>query len=219
MLLGPPDLARWTKGTRGYHTVPRILEIEAIQRRVARAAGCAFYSQIDAMGGPGSMASWAEEPEPRAQGDRVHLTRTGYTQVGTALATDVLHAYDAWRAEMRPAAHGGEPGTSRAVDSTAPRESSADRTLEARPAASSAAGPGCEARSACRVAADQRVGEHVAEHLGAAGRRVGQVGAAELGPRPVPAAIEPSPPIASNVFQNAAPCAAATRCWMARDRG
>ncbi len=96
MLLGPPDLARWTKGTRGYHTSPRILEIEAIQRRVSRAAGCAFFSQIDAMGGPGSMAAWAEEqPEPRAQGDRVHLTRTGYAQVGTALATDVLRAYDA----------------------------------------------------------------------------------------------------------------------------
>ena len=100
MLLGPPDLARWTKGTRGYHTWPRVLEIEAIQRRVASAAGCAFYSQIDAMGGPGSIASWAEEPEPRAQGDRMHLTRTGYAQVGGALATDLLRAYDEWRAEM-----------------------------------------------------------------------------------------------------------------------
>jgi lysophospholipase L1-like esterase len=100
LLLGPPDLARWTKGTRGYHTWPRVLEIEAIQRRVAGAAGCAFYSQIDAMGGPGSMAAWAEEAEPRAQGDRVHLTRTGYTQVGTAFASDLLRAYDEWRAEM-----------------------------------------------------------------------------------------------------------------------
>jgi lysophospholipase L1-like esterase len=108
MLLGPPDLARWTKGTRGYHTFPRILEIEAIQRRVARAAGCAFYSQIDAMGGPGSMASWAEEADPRAQGDRVHLTRTGYALVGTALATDVLHAYDEWRAEMHLPPTGAE---------------------------------------------------------------------------------------------------------------
>jgi lysophospholipase L1-like esterase len=100
MLLGPPDLARWTKGTRGYHTWPRVLEIEAIQRRVASAAGCAFYSQIDAMGGPGSMAAWAEEPEPRAQGDRMHLTRAGYSQVGGSFATDLLHAYDEWRAEM-----------------------------------------------------------------------------------------------------------------------
>jgi lysophospholipase L1-like esterase len=100
MLLGPPDLARWTKGTRGYHTWPRVLEIAAIQQRVAKAAGCAFYDQIEAMGGPGSIAAWAEEPDPRAQQDRVHLTRTGYTQVGTSLATDLLRAYDEWRAEM-----------------------------------------------------------------------------------------------------------------------
>jgi len=79
--------------------VPRILEIAATQRRVARAAGCAFYDQIEAMGGPGSMAAWASEASPRAQPDRMHLTRPGYTQVGTSLATDVLHAYDEWRAE------------------------------------------------------------------------------------------------------------------------
>jgi lysophospholipase L1-like esterase len=100
LLLGPPDLARWTKGIRGYHTVPRILEIAAMQRRVAQAAGCAFYDQIEAMGGPGSMAAWAEEPQPRAQQDRMHLTKSGYAQVGTSLATDMLHAYDEWRAEM-----------------------------------------------------------------------------------------------------------------------
>ncbi len=109
MLLGPPDLARWTKGTRGYHTWPRVLEIAAIQRRVAKAAGCAFYDQIDAMGGPGSIAAWADEAEPRAQQDRVHLTRAGYTQVGTMLATDVLHAYDAWRASKGLPPSGTKP--------------------------------------------------------------------------------------------------------------
>jgi lysophospholipase L1-like esterase len=98
LLLGPPDLARWTKGTHGYHTWPRILEIAATQRRVAQAAGCAYYDQIEAMGGPGSIATWAEEADPRAQQDRVHLTRTGYSQVGTTFATDLLRAYDAWRA-------------------------------------------------------------------------------------------------------------------------
>ena len=30
----------------------------------------------------------------------MHLTRSGYAQVGTSLATDMLHAYDEWRAEM-----------------------------------------------------------------------------------------------------------------------
>jgi lysophospholipase L1-like esterase len=109
MLLGPPDLARWTKGTRGYHTWPRVLEIAAIQRRVAKAAGCAFYDQIEAMGGPGSMAAWAEEqPEPRAQQDRMHLTRAGYAQVGNELAADMMHAYDDWRAERGLPPTGGE---------------------------------------------------------------------------------------------------------------
>ncbi len=111
MLLGPPDLARWTKGTHGYHTVPRILEIAAIQRRVAGAAGCSFYDQIDAMGGPGSMAAWASESSPRAQADRMHLTRAGYTQVGTTIATDVLHAYDEWRAETGLPPTGAEKST------------------------------------------------------------------------------------------------------------
>jgi lysophospholipase L1-like esterase len=98
MLLGPPDLARPAKGVRGYHTFPRVLEIAAIQQRVARAAGCAFYDQLDAMGGPGTIAAWAEENDPRAQEDRVHLTRLGYTQVGEALGKEVTRAYDDWRA-------------------------------------------------------------------------------------------------------------------------
>jgi lysophospholipase L1-like esterase len=108
MLLGPPDLARWTKGTKGYHTWPRVLEIAAIQRRVAKAAGCGFYDQIEAMGGPGSMAAWAEEADPRAQQDRMHLTRSGYTLVGTSLANDVMRAYDEWRAEMGLPPTGGQ---------------------------------------------------------------------------------------------------------------
>lgn len=97
LLLGPPDLARHTKGQNDWKTWPRVLEISAIQRRVAQAAGCAFYDQIAAMGGPGSMASWASEPEPRGSHDRVHLMRTGYVQLASAFASDLTHAYDEWR--------------------------------------------------------------------------------------------------------------------------
>jgi lysophospholipase L1-like esterase len=99
LLLGPPDLARRAKGEREWKTWPRVPEIIAIQRRAAQAAGCAFYDQLAAMGGPGSMVAWALGPEPRAQGDHVHLTRSGYTQLATSFATDLLHAYDEWRAE------------------------------------------------------------------------------------------------------------------------
>jgi lysophospholipase L1-like esterase len=99
LLLGPPDLAMRTKGPHAWASAPRVVEIVQIQRRVAGAAGCAFYDQLEAMGGPGSIAAWAAEPEPRAQRDRMHLTRSGYAQLGTSFADDLLRGYDAWRAE------------------------------------------------------------------------------------------------------------------------
>jgi lysophospholipase L1-like esterase len=103
LLLGPPDLARRAggheTGADGWTTTARVLEIVELQRRIAQAAGCAFYDQLAAMGGPGSIAAWAAEPEPRALRDRVHLSRAGYAQVATSFADDLLRAYDQWRVE------------------------------------------------------------------------------------------------------------------------
>jgi lysophospholipase L1-like esterase len=97
MLLGPPDRAVRTR--EGWGTLPRLLDIVATQRRVARAAGCAFFDQLEAMGGPGTIAQWAEEPQPRANRDRVHLTREGYSQLGNAVAGELVHGYTLWRAD------------------------------------------------------------------------------------------------------------------------
>jgi lysophospholipase L1-like esterase len=97
MLLGPPDRAIHSR--EGWGTLPRILDIVAAQRRVARAAGCAFYDQLEAMGGPGTIAQWADEPQPRAAKDRVHFTREGYSQLGNALATELIRGYETWRAQ------------------------------------------------------------------------------------------------------------------------
>jgi lysophospholipase L1-like esterase len=120
MILGPPDLARRqraekpekpgktrkadrtdasSKGADGWTTWPRVTEIVAVEKRVAEAAGCAFYDQMEAMGGAGSMAQWASEADPRGGRDRVHLRRTGYAQLATSFATDLTHAYDEWRAQ------------------------------------------------------------------------------------------------------------------------
>jgi lysophospholipase L1-like esterase len=99
LLLGPPDRAMYTGGPEGWGTAPRIVEIVGIQRRVAAAAGCAFYDQLQAMGGPGSMAAWAAEPEPRGFKDRMHLTRTGYAQLAMSFADELLRAYDARRVQ------------------------------------------------------------------------------------------------------------------------
>ncbi|HEY1691896.1 MAG TPA: GDSL-type esterase/lipase family protein [Polyangiaceae bacterium] len=99
LLLGPPDMARHTKGQDDWKTWPRVREIVAVERKVAEAAGCGFFDQQEAMGGPGSIVAWAVEPESRAGRDRIHLTRTGYAFMANAFAGDLLHAYDEWRAE------------------------------------------------------------------------------------------------------------------------
>jgi lysophospholipase L1-like esterase len=106
LLLGPPDLARKSGERHDWVTWPRVLEIVAAQRRVAQAAGCAFYDQLEAMGGPGAIAAWAAEAEPRAARDRIHLKRTGYTELATSLAADLMRGYDDWRASL------GRPPTS-----------------------------------------------------------------------------------------------------------
>lgn len=95
LLLGPPDRAMHVPG--GWATVPRLLEIIATQRRVAHAAGCAFFDQLQAMGGPGTIAQWAEEPQPRAARDRVHLSREGYAQLAGAIASELIRSYEDWR--------------------------------------------------------------------------------------------------------------------------
>lgn len=87
LVLGPPD--------RG--TAPRLGEIVGRARKAAAVAGCAFYDQVAAMGGLGSMERWAKEAYPRGQPDRVHFTREGYAQLGSAFVSDTLRAYDLWK--------------------------------------------------------------------------------------------------------------------------
>ncbi|MBX3211666.1 MAG: hypothetical protein KF850_06510 [Labilithrix sp.] len=116
LMLGPPDRAIETKD--GWVTAPKIAEIIAAQRRVAEAAGCAFYDQLAAMGGDGAIAGWAAETPPRAQKDRVHLTRDGYAQLGSSFASDLMRAYAGFRRDA-----GLPPSTTRelpVVPSTLP---------------------------------------------------------------------------------------------------
>jgi len=92
LLVGPPDRATQTE--RGWETMPRVLDLIQLQRKVADSANCAFYDQLRVMGGAGSVARWAEETPPRAQKDRVHLSRDGYVELGTRFAKDLLDAYE-----------------------------------------------------------------------------------------------------------------------------
>jgi lysophospholipase L1-like esterase len=85
LILGPTDraLPDWSGD-------PREIEIEQVQRQVAHQHGCAFFSMIDAMGGPGSLQRWAFASPALAQKDRVHLTPQGYETLGDALGRSLL---------------------------------------------------------------------------------------------------------------------------------
>lgn len=98
LLLGPPDRAVSVNG--GWITAGKLLEIIEVQRRVAAAAGCSFYDQLAAMGGEGAIAAWSVEEPPRAQKDRVHLTREGYAQLGSTFASDLMRAYAGYRRDV-----------------------------------------------------------------------------------------------------------------------
>jgi lysophospholipase L1-like esterase len=107
LLLGPPDRAVQTPSDNPYTegkdaggvwgTAPRLEQIVEMEKKIAGA--CAFWNQFAAMGGAGSIETWAEETPPKAQRDRVHLSRDGYVMVGNMFAGDILAAYAAWRAQ------------------------------------------------------------------------------------------------------------------------
>jgi GDSL-like Lipase/Acylhydrolase family len=89
---GPPDRAVEVGSV--FETPQRLLDVVAAQRRVAQAGGCAFYDTLARMGGPGTMARWAEMSPPRAVRDRVHYTKDSYEDLGGAFAADLLLGYD-----------------------------------------------------------------------------------------------------------------------------
>lgn len=98
LLMGPPDRATSDGNKEVWSTLPKIVEIVESQRRIAKAARCAFYDQLAAMGGEGSIANWALEEPPRAQKDRVHLSKDGYAQLGATFVADLLRGYANFRA-------------------------------------------------------------------------------------------------------------------------
>lgn len=85
VLLGPIDFPAGE---------PRLTEIIAVQRELAAAAGCGFWDGQAFMGGPGSMAVWAEAEPPLAKADRLHLNRRGAVRMGEAIGDALLWSFD-----------------------------------------------------------------------------------------------------------------------------
>lgn len=86
LLLGPPDsvLPKARPGA--------LLEVDRIQADLARQAGALFVSQVEAMGGAGSMSGWAREG--LALKDRVHFSTEGYARLARAGAAALLGRLD-----------------------------------------------------------------------------------------------------------------------------
>jgi lysophospholipase L1-like esterase len=85
LVVGPTD-----REGPGWTPLPRVLEIEAVERQTAERMGCAFWSAVEAMGGEGGLRRWAELDPPLGAPDRVHLTPKGYGELGTMMARILL---------------------------------------------------------------------------------------------------------------------------------
>ncbi len=73
-------------------TKPVILDLVAIQRRVALSHGAAFWCTFDAMGGEGSMARWVKTKPQLGGGDLTHPTPLGAEVLGDMLSDALVKA-------------------------------------------------------------------------------------------------------------------------------
>jgi lysophospholipase L1-like esterase len=81
-----PDLLRFTR----VHA-----EIGRVQKQVARAQGCHFWSMFDAMGGAGGAYRWARQNPPLMARDLIHFTVPGYQRLAQLMAQDL-----GWSADL-----------------------------------------------------------------------------------------------------------------------
>jgi lysophospholipase L1-like esterase len=115
LVIGPPDRSTFVgvpgRGRRrrsgSWTPFRETLHITQAQRDVCRTHGCAFWSWRDRMGGLGSINRWVSDG--LAQPDHTHFTSAGYVRLADFLYSDMIAAYDAWKAEPREPA--GEPAS------------------------------------------------------------------------------------------------------------
>ncbi len=94
LVVAPLDRAHELPGQGGkLATKPVILDLIAIQRRVALSHGAAFWCTFDAMGGEGSMARWVKAKPQLGGGDLTHPTPLGAEVLGDMLADALVKGY------------------------------------------------------------------------------------------------------------------------------
>jgi lysophospholipase L1-like esterase len=99
LVVAPLDRAEQKDGRLATKRV--ILDLVAIQKRVALAHGAAFWNTFEAMGGEGSMARWVRTKPQLAGGDLTHPTPLGAEVLGDMLSDALVAAYERWAAAKR----------------------------------------------------------------------------------------------------------------------
>jgi lysophospholipase L1-like esterase len=93
LVVGPPDRAM-RAGRKVWKPFIGVDRIVAAQRSVCRQMHCAYWDQRSRMGGFGSMRDWVSIGW--AQPDHTHFTGGGYTELASALFSDIVLQYDSY---------------------------------------------------------------------------------------------------------------------------
>jgi lysophospholipase L1-like esterase len=97
LVVGPPDRAL-RAGRRNWKPFAGVDRIVAAQRSVCRQMHCAYWDQRSRMGGLGSMRDWVSISW--AQPDHTHFTGEGYTELASALFSDIVQQYDTYETPL-----------------------------------------------------------------------------------------------------------------------
>jgi lysophospholipase L1-like esterase len=88
LVMSPMDRGQRVGGG-DIETMPTIPRIVAIERRVARETGCAFFDTFTAMGGEGTMAHWYNDQPRLVSADFIHPYPAGGKRIATIFTKEI----------------------------------------------------------------------------------------------------------------------------------
>ncbi|MEZ4266910.1 MAG: GDSL-type esterase/lipase family protein [Myxococcota bacterium] len=94
LIMSPLDHGERDRGR--IRTDPQLLKMMVVQREVALAEGCAWYSVFDAMGGEGSMGRWFRSEPRLGWGDLAHPTKEGSRVLGDRFYRAIMKGFSDW---------------------------------------------------------------------------------------------------------------------------
>jgi lysophospholipase L1-like esterase len=97
LIISPMDRGKHAPGNKVV-TLEAIPRIVAMQQRVARDSGCAFFNLFAAMGGRGTMARWHAGKKHLVGADLTHPNPDGATTVGVLIYQALVDGYANYRA-------------------------------------------------------------------------------------------------------------------------